>query len=269
LAALRGDKTSAELAREFNLDPRQIDEWKIELEQNAQAAFSASGIRPGKAPTLPGSVPSSELPTLPPQPSVRGGATLPQAPPHATPATVRTVAWEAAAAGAESANELLDDDFLGTQVTQVTQATGGIKRAEHVAAAPTPPQAERRPPGRVRKLLAPLFLGRREKQHAAKTSRELLDLYRTVAAANPRLGKQELYRRIVMARLGGTVAAADAVLARAEQSFATWPVERALTFRDVVHYLAVSDYVATNEDAADWTRENLGRVVEKLVPESL
>jgi hypothetical protein len=172
---------------------------------------------------------------------------------------VRTVAWEAAAAGAESANELLDDDFLGTQVTQVT---------EHVTAVPTPPR-DRRPPSRVRKLLAPLFLGRREKQHAAKTSRELLDLYRTVAAANPRLGKQELYRRIVMARLGGTVAAADAVLARAEQSFATWPVERALTFRDVVHYMAVSDYVATNEDAADWTRENLGRVVEKLVPESL
>jgi hypothetical protein len=55
----------------------------------------------------------------------------------------------------------------------------------------------------------------------------LLKIHETVAAAHPGLDKLELYRQIVTARLGGTQAAADAILARAAESFATWPVERA------------------------------------------
>ena len=40
LAALRGEKSVAELARQFNLDPGQIDEWKKELERNLFARFA-------------------------------------------------------------------------------------------------------------------------------------------------------------------------------------------------------------------------------------
>jgi hypothetical protein len=97
----------------------------------------------------------------------------------------------------------------------------------------------------------------------------MLQLYETVTAARPGLRKEELYRQIVMTRLRVTLAAADDILDRATESFVTWPVERALTFRDVVHYIAVSDYLATNDAAAEWTRENLGRVVASLVPDSL
>jgi hypothetical protein len=118
----------------------------------------------------------------------------------------------------------------------------------------------------ARKLFTRLFSGWREKHHAAKTSRELLKLYRTVAAAHPGLKRSELYRRIVMARLGETPAAADAVLARAQESLASSPVERALTFRDVVHYSAVPGYLAANSDVAQWTRESLGGVVASFVP---
>jgi hypothetical protein len=170
-----------------------------------------------------------------------------------------------AAGAAADFGTRLDDDFWVDRTQGPTAGPG----TQQFTVAPTRLAPDRHPPGRLRRLLAPLMLGWRERHHAAKASRELLALYRTVAAIHPRLGKQDLYRRIVMARLGGSAAAADAVLARAAESFATWPVERALTFRDVVHYLAVSDYLATNDDLADWTRENLGRVVTSRVPEDL
>ncbi len=45
-------------------------------------------------------------------------------------------------------------------------------------------------------------------------------------------------------------------------------MERALTFRDVVHYLAVSDYLGSDAELAEWTRENLGRVAAEFVPDT-
>jgi len=272
LAALRGDKTVAELAAQFDLDPEQIAQWKRELESNAEAAFD---------------LPSSEAPTLPPPtaktpaaPGARGQPPSPLSPARMNAPTQPTFEqpptlpqWPSGpkfpTLPKAGPGDRLDDDFWGGETLQ----TSGVRTATSIktsagvaAAARQPPRQE---PGWARKLLAPLIGGWQEKHHAAKTSRELLKLYERVAAARPGVGKQELYRLIVMARLGGTLAAANAVLARATESFATWPVERALTFRDVVHYMAVSEYLATNTDAADWTRENLGRVVASLVPDHL
>ncbi len=273
LAALRGDKTLAELAAQFNLDPNQIAEWKRELESNAEAAFG-SDVPSSEAPTLP---PIAKAPVAPtareqpasPQSSARMKAptlptfeqppTLPQWPSGPKSPTLPKV----------GPADRLDDDFWGTETLQTSgvRTATGIRSSRGAATGASPPP--RQEPGWARKLVGPLIVGWQEKHYAAKTSRELLKLHEKIAAARPGLGKQELYRHIVMARLGGTLAAADAVLARATESFATWPVERALTFRDVVHYLAVSDYLATNAEAADWTRENLGRVVASLVPEHL
>jgi transposase len=231
LAALRGDRTVAELATQFGLLPDQIEDWKRELEGDAEAVFSqANGHSSSKTPTPPISRAFAKSPTLP-----------------------KAVSGEA-----------LEDDFWDEQTPQ----TSGVgARTDFAVAAHVAPALRDRPSASwVRRLLRPLFVGLRERRHAAKTSRELLKLYREVAAARPGLKKQELYRSIVMARAGGAAAAADEVLVRAAESFATWPVERALKFRDVVHYLAVSDYLASNDDGAAWTRENLGRVVALLVP---
>ena len=57
LAALRGESTVAQLATQFNLDPDQIEEWKRDLERNAEALFQSRAAPPAgtgsKAPTLP------------------------------------------------------------------------------------------------------------------------------------------------------------------------------------------------------------------------
>jgi transposase len=273
LAALRGDKTVAELAAQFGLDPDQIAEWKRELEANAEAAFE-SDVPSSEAPTLPPIAKAPVAPTAREQPaSPQSSARMkaPTLPTFEQPPTLPRWPSDPKSPTLPKAgpHDALDDDFWGGETLQTSgvKTLAGIKSSRGVATGAHPPP--RVQPGWVRKLFGPLIVGWEEKHHAAKTSRELLKLYGKVAAAHPGLGRHELYRQILMARLGGTLAAADAVLARATESFATWPVERALTFRDVVHYLAVSDYLATNAVAADWTRENLGRVVASRVPEHL
>jgi len=40
MAALKGDKTLAELAQAYDLHPNQIQEWKKQLQQSAEDVFS-------------------------------------------------------------------------------------------------------------------------------------------------------------------------------------------------------------------------------------
>ena len=294
LAALRGDKSAAQLAAEFGLDPEQIEQWKSELERNAAAAFRRDAPS-SEAPTLPMTAPPAPRPDRPGLPTVQGqrsalqpsgrlrAPTLPTLPgiperPVASPPVEpmsRTVGDEAtlpqwpsgpkAPPLPQPARETLDDDYWGTE----TLPTSGVRARTVPGAAARPLPAAQASSPAAENPFRRLFVGWKEKHHAAATSRQLLKLYEKVAAERPGLKRMELYRRIVMARQGGTEAAADAVLVRATESFATWPVERALTFRDVVHYLAVSDYLASGDVPPEWARENLGRVVATFVPDNL
>jgi hypothetical protein len=237
-----------------------------------------------KAPTLPTILAAPAAPQMPPRPRA---PTLPAMRPP-TPAATRPATLSQAIARAKVPTlpvfqgqpqwpevpqsptwpqpplaDTLDDDFWEHQPAggAPVQAEDGSASASSRRDAPAPARARRR--------FRSFFVGWRERHHAARTSRQLLKLHREVAANHPHLGGQELYRMIVMAHMGGTVQAADAVLARAAESFATWPVERALRFRDVVHYLAVSDYLGIDAELAEWTRENLGHVVAEFVPDTM
>ena len=71
-----------------------------------------------------------------------------------------------------------------------------------------------------------------------------------------------------MARTGNDTVTADAILRIAEESFATWPVSRDLNFRDVVHYLAVSEFLASHPDSR-WVHTDMRRIVQSSIPHEL
>jgi hypothetical protein len=164
-------------------------------------------------------------------------------------------------------------------VHAMASASANVREAStppFVVKAP-PPLATPSAPARD-KALVPLRLGGgsalasffawREKRFAARTCKELLKLHRRVSARNPLLTGDALYRQIVAARNGGDFAAAEAVLKGAEQSFAAWPAERRLKFSDVVHFLAVSEFLASH-GGGRWIHADLKRIVAARIPHNL
>jgi len=81
----------------------------------------------------------------------------------------------------------------------------------------------------------------RERRQIRRFCDESLKLYRQVEAQMPQSSQTERYGRFIELRSGVTPAAVLTVMRRAEESFADWPNERPLNFRDVVQYLAVTD----------------------------
>lgn len=81
----------------------------------------------------------------------------------------------------------------------------------------------------------------RERRQIRQFCDESLKLYRQVEAQMPQASPTERYARFIELRSGATPATVRTVMRRAEESFADWPTERPLNFRDVVQYLAVTD----------------------------
>lgn len=121
-----------------------------------------------------------------------------------------------------------------------------------------------------RGLIESWFRSRRERQHAVRTSNELLSLYHTVSAEHPELSDREHYKLVVMARNGCNSTAANLVLDCAEESFAQWPVMRELTLCDVVHYLSVSEYFAAHTGEPWMSSDaNINLIVKSNIPHRL
>jgi hypothetical protein len=116
---------------------------------------------------------------------------------------------------------------------------------------------------------APFVLERlaawREWRFAKQAGFAALALFRRLRAQRPELAGRALYEAFVCQRNGIETSAARAILRLADDSFAAWPNERDLIFRDVVQYLVISEYLLSNSKRVG-TTSNMARVVARIIP---
>ncbi len=108
----------------------------------------------------------------------------------------------------------------------------------------------------------------RERVTARQISRESLRIYREVEGSSPQLTGTTRYREVVARQTGLDEDGVSEILERAESSFAAWPVERPLKFRDVVQYIVVSQCLAANASALG-IRSRLTTIIAEEIPSEL
>jgi hypothetical protein len=118
------------------------------------------------------------------------------------------------------------------------------------------------------KFLADCLAVWSEWRFARQAARKALDCRRLLQDAHPNLRGRDFYEAFVCAYAGVGSAAALTILRRAEASFASWPNERELEFRDLVQYLAVSDFLRSHPKRSG-TIANMVRVISNIVPTGL
>jgi hypothetical protein len=113
-----------------------------------------------------------------------------------------------------------------------------------------------------------VMLAWRERRVAQRTSIESLRLYRDLEATQPQLTGVARYQEVVARRTGLDQQGVREVLQHAEDSFASWPVERPLRFRDVVEYLVATECLNLGRSGAR-TGRRLTRIIAGVIPENL
>jgi len=116
------------------------------------------------------------------------------------------------------------------------------------------------------------FLGglvaRRECQLAREEAARMLGICRAAQGDTPGLHGEALYERVMMNRLACDEPTARELVRLADQSFAQWPEERDVNFRDVVNYL-VAKQIMSAHSRADGIRADVIKVVNAAVPNDL
>jgi hypothetical protein len=107
-----------------------------------------------------------------------------------------------------------------------------------------------------------------ERRFAKGASQQLLELFRHEQRERPELKGRALYEAVIARRLGSnpTLSAAE-IVRRAAESFAGWPTDRELKFRDVVHYQVFDEYMRLSEVVG--TRTNFRVAVAQIIPAEL
>lgn len=114
-----------------------------------------------------------------------------------------------------------------------------------------------------------MFAALGERRYAREASEQLLGLFWREQREHPELNGRRLYEAVIARRIGSNPAISAAeIVKRAKESFADWPVERDLCFRDVVHYQIFDEFTRHGEELQG-TRTNIGDAVARVVPEDL
>jgi hypothetical protein len=112
------------------------------------------------------------------------------------------------------------------------------------------------------------LFGRAENRFARRASLDVLEVYRREHATQPELSGKELYVAVVAAYLGTDRESALTIVRQAGESFADWPNWRDLTFRDVVDFVVIADYLRSNP-GHDGANMNMRRVIARVIPGEL
>jgi hypothetical protein len=116
-------------------------------------------------------------------------------------------------------------------------------------------------------ILSFLWLGE-EKRYVRRECKKALQTYHDLRAQHSAIKGLALYEQVVVRLTGASADAAKALVRAAECTFAEWPVERDLIFRDVVHYLCFKQFCQSHGDRG-WMRTSLRQVVDAEIPRNL
>ena len=121
---------------------------------------------------------------------------------------------------------------------------------------------------RIDAMTGELLRSHRERSLARHRSRDLMKDYLEVAAASPDLQGVDQYRAVLARQPGLDPSTIEKIIRGAEDSFAIWPVDRPLKFRDVVQYLIVVDCLKAHP-AANGVRSRLTTIIAEEVPDEI
>jgi hypothetical protein len=106
----------------------------------------------------------------------------------------------------------------------------------------------------------------REWLFARRVSGEALAAYDTVRRRNPALAGDALYEAVIAQRTKLDPEGARRLLARAHASRLDWDNERPATFRDVVMFMIVTEYLARSRGVQGMTMDLVG-YLERRMPQ--
>jgi hypothetical protein len=112
------------------------------------------------------------------------------------------------------------------------------------------------------------FAAMRERKQIRRICEESLELYRQIEIEMPQASNQDRYARLVERRSGADADAVVRFMRRAEESFATWPIERPLSLRDIVQFMVVTDGFKT-DIAVDGVQSRAVDLAVDIVPQMI
>lgn len=109
------------------------------------------------------------------------------------------------------------------------------------------------------------LLAIKEKRFSRRAIKRLLKSHSAVSAQNPDLSGKDLYREVLLHSQQVPPSVVDKILRQAEDSVDEWtaPGREGLGFREVVHFLVLSQYVAAGHVG---TIVSFREMVDLLVP---
>jgi hypothetical protein len=108
-----------------------------------------------------------------------------------------------------------------------------------------------------------------EKRYATRLARRLLAALTRVREAHPTLTAKEQYAKALMQALDCDAERAAELISDAEDSVSWWPHDKELNFRDLVHFVAVTLYMAECGAQRAGTTVVFRDIIYKRIPERL